>query len=77
MATVKFIDPNPDEIYLQSPMGVDPARNVRQPTLGETFNAAFARENLVVNMARKLSQERNPPEKDYNPFAYERIKGKK
>jgi hypothetical protein len=70
-----WVDPAPDDILMQTPMGQEMGPEPKPPSLGQIVSSAFNRENLVANMARKLSEERNPVEPDYNPMQDELVKG--
>lgn len=70
-----WIDADPQQINLVSPMGVAPPKEKPAPSVGEVVTSAFQRENLVYNLAQKLTEERNPVEPDYTPWQDERVKG--
>lgn len=73
-----WVDPTPDAITLESPMGTGAApATVADPGPVAVFGAAFSRENILVNAARKLSEEKYPVDPSYNPMADERIIGTK
>lgn len=69
-----WVDPTPDNILLQSPMGLD-VPTAKPPSFGDVIGSAFSRENVVVNMARTIAAERNPIEPGYNPLSDELVKG--
>lgn len=68
---------DPKAINLVMPMGPELGPASRPPSPGSVVSSAFNRENLVVNMARKLSEERNPIDLSYNPMSDDRVTGTK
>jgi hypothetical protein len=71
-----WLEPDQNEVILTAPMGVDLA-TPKSPSLGEVVTSAFSRENVVVNLARKLNEEQYPIDPSYSPYQDERVAGTK
>lgn len=62
-----FLDAAPELTAPRTPDGVAPPAP-RDPTMGETFGAAFRADNPLVNLYRAQTKEAFPPVDGYNPM---------
>lgn len=63
-----FVDPDPDDVDLRSPLGLPAPESPMAPSPAQTLGAGFRHDNTITSAFGALWRESHKPDPDHNPL---------